>query len=395
VAWSILTLTRLLRFSIRLCQQRELGVHCMTTPASGTPRNYRVVVIKGDGIGEELVESSLTVLRAVESRLEDFHLDIEFREGGAGLYEREGTNIAPETVQAALDADVTMKGPAGLPWVRNKRDGTEAGSVAGTLRPALDTYANTRPIRLLPNVPAPLSLKPGDVDYLVVRENTEGLYASRGRSVGNDWAVTDTMLMTRVGVERVVRYAFEQSRKRGSGAPDDGVKRVTCVDKANVLGTFAFFRRIFDEVGETYPDIQRSYLYADAAAQALVMRPQQFDVLVMENLLGDILSDLGGGTVGGIGLCPSGNIGDNHAFFEPIHGSAPDIAGKDLANPISQVLTLSMMLDYLGEHDAAEVASKSVWAVLESGELRIGTNGQPEGGTKAAANAIAEAARTV
>ncbi|MDA1216343.1 MAG: isocitrate/isopropylmalate family dehydrogenase [Chloroflexi bacterium] len=367
----------------------------MTSSSSDKPRNYRVVVIKGDGIGEELVESSLTVLRAVESRLEDFHLDIEFHEGGAGLYEREGTNIAPETVQAALDADVTMKGPAGLPWVRNKRDGTEAGSVAGTLRPALDTYANTRPIRLLPNVPAPLSLKPGDVDYLVVRENTEGLYASRGRSVGNDWAVTDTMLMTRVGVERVVRYAFEQSRKRGTGAPDDGVKRVTCVDKANVLGTFAFFRRIFDEVGEAYPDIQRSYLYADAAAQALVMRPQQFDVLVMENLLGDILSDLGGGTIGGIGLCPSGNVGDHHAFFEPIHGSAPDIAGKDLANPISQVLTLSMLLDYLGEHEASEVISKSVWAVLESGELRIGTNGQPEGGTKAAANVIAEAARTV
>ena len=366
----------------------------MSSPASGKPRNYRVVVIKGDGIGEELVESALTVLETVESRLEDFHLGIEFREGGAGLYEREGTNIAPETVQAALEADATMKGPAGLPWVRNKRDGTEAGSVAGTLRPALDTYANTRPIRLLPNIPAPLGLKPGDVDYLVVRENTEGLYASRGRSVGNDWAVTDTMLMTRPGVERVVRYAFEQSRKRG-GAPEDGVKRVTCVDKANVLGTFAFFRRIFDEVGETYPDIQRTYLYADAAAQALVMRPQQFDVLVMENLLGDILSDLGGGTIGGIGLCASGNIGDHHAFFEPIHGSAPDIAGKDLANPISQVLTLSMLLDYLGEHEASGVVSKSVWTALESGDLRVNANGQPVGGTKAAAQTLADVAREV
>jgi isocitrate/isopropylmalate dehydrogenase len=367
----------------------------MISSASDKPRKYKIVVIKGDGIGEELVESSLTVLEAVESRLEEFHLDIEFREGGAGLYEREGINIAPETVQAALDADVTMKGPAGLPWVRNKLDGTEAGSVAGTLRPALDTYANTRPIRLLPNVPAPLSLKPGEIDYLVVRENTEGIYASRGRSVGNDRAVTDTMLMTRYGVERVVRYAFEQSRKRGSGAPEDGVKRVTCVDKSNVLGTFAFFRRIFDEIGETYPDIQRSYLYADAATQAMVMRPQQFDVLVMENLLGDILSDLGGGTVGGIGLCPSGNIGDHHAFFEPIHGSAPDIAGKDLANPISQILTLSMLLDYLGEPEASAVVSGSVWAVLESGELKINTNGQPEGGTRAAAKTLAEAVRSV
>jgi 3-isopropylmalate dehydrogenase len=167
------------------------------------------------------------------------------------------------------------------------------------------------------------------------------------------------------------------------------------VDKSNVLGTFAFFRRIFDEIGETYPDIQRSYLYADAATQAMVMRPQQFDVLVMENLLGDILSDLGGGTVGGIGLCPSGNIGDHHAFFEPIHGSAPDIAGKDLANPISQILTLSMLLDYLGEPEASAVVSGSVWAVLESGELKINTNGQPEGGTRAAAKTLAEAARSV
>ena len=142
--------------------------------------------------------------------------------------------------------------------------------------------------------------------------------------------MADTLLVTRKGVERIARYAFELARRR-NGAPEDGKRRVTCVDKANVLASLAFFRRVFDEIGEAYPDVEREHLYADAAAQALVLRPQRLDVLVMENFLGDILSDLGGATVGGIGLCPSGNIGDRHAYFEPIHGSAPDLAGKDQA----------------------------------------------------------------
>ncbi|MCI0815587.1 MAG: isocitrate/isopropylmalate dehydrogenase family protein, partial [Chloroflexi bacterium] len=144
-----------------------------------------------------------------------------------------------------------------------------------------------------------------------------------------------------------------------------------------------------DEVGEGYPGIEREYLYADAAAQALVVRPQHFDVLVMENFLGDILSDLGGGTIGGIGLCPSGNIGDDHAYFEPIHGSAPDIAGQDRANPISQVLTLAMMLDHLGERAAARLVGDAVSGALESGRLVIGDGGQPVGGTRAAGETIA------
>jgi isocitrate/isopropylmalate dehydrogenase len=232
----------------------------------------------------------------------------------------------------------------------------------------------------------------GEIDYVIVRENTEGLYLSRGKGVGTSEAVSDTMMITRKGTQRVVRYAFELARRR-NGAPQDHVKRVTCVDKANVLASFAFFRQIFDEVAAGYPDVQAEHLYADAAAQALVMHPQHFDVLVMENFLGDLLSDLGGGTTGGIGLLPSGNIGDDHAYFEPIHGSAPDIAGQDRASPISQVLTAALMLDHLDEPVAAGLLDRAVCQALETKRLVIDSNGQPVGGTKAAGETIAALVR--
>ncbi|MEX2599983.1 MAG: isocitrate/isopropylmalate family dehydrogenase [Dehalococcoidia bacterium] len=352
-----------------------------------SPRVHRTIIIKGDGIGPELVDASLTVLDAVTRRCKDFRLDIEFHEGGAELYRRAGHNLSPETLEAIKQADATMKGPVGLPDVRYP-DGTEAGTLGGVLRIGLDTFANVRPVRLLPGVDAPIKAKAGEIDYTVVRENTEGMYLSRGKGIGTDDAMVDNMLITRKGTERVSRYAFELARQ-GHGAPEDGVKRVTCVDKSNVLASFAFFRKVFDEVGEQYPDIQREYLYADAAAQALVVRPQHYDVLVMENFLGDILSDLGGGTIGGIGLCPSGNIGATHAYFEPIHGSAPDIAGEDRANPISQILTTALMLDHLGEKKAGDMVRRAVETALESGALRLGQRGQPDGGTRKAGETIA------
>ena len=355
------------------------------------PRAHNVVVIEGDGIGPELVGAALDVLAAVEDALGGFRLDLDFRRGGAALYRETGANLAPESLDAIRNADATMKGPVGLPSVRLP-DGTEAGVLGGVLRIGLDTYANVRPVRLLPGVPAPLKAEPGEIDYVIVRENTEGLYLSRGKGVQTDEAAADTLLVTRKGVERVARRAFEIAARR-NGAPADGVRRVTCVDKANVLPSMAFFRRVFDEVGEEYPDIERDHLYADAAAQALVVAPQRFDVLVMENFLGDILSDLGGGSVGGIGLCPSGNIGDRHAYFEPIHGSAPDIAGQDKANPVSQTLTLAMMLDHLGEPAAADLVRRAVAESLASGRLRIGELGQPVGGTAQAGATIAAVAR--
>lgn len=354
------------------------------------PRNYRVVVIPGDGIGPELVAAALVVLAAAEEAL-GFKLEIDRREGGAGFYRKSGASLAPETFEAIRRADAAMKGPVGLPDVRLP-DGTEAGLLGGVLRIGLDAYANLRPVRLLPGVEAPLKAKAGEIDYVIVRENTEGLYLSRGKGVGTRDAMADTLLVTRKGVERIARYAFELARKR-RGAPEDGVRRVTCVDKANVLASLAFFRRVFDEVGEGYPDVAREYLYADAAAQALVLRPQRLDVLVMENFLGDILSDLGGATVGGIGLCPSGNIGERHAYFEPIHGSAPDLAGQDKANPISQVLSAALLLEHLGERDAAGLIRRAVDAALAQGKLVLGRFGQPEGGTRRAADTLAAMVR--
>ena len=358
---------------------------------SAGARTHKVIVIEGDGIGPELVGAALTALDAVEQTLGMFRLDVEFHRGGAALYQETGVNLSQESFEAIKAADATMKGPVGLPSVRLP-DGTEAGVLGGVLRIGLDTYANVRPIRLLPGVPAPLKAEPGEIDYVIVRENTEGLYLSRGKGVQTDTAAADTLLVTRKGVVRAARRAFEIAARR-NGAPADGVRRVTCVDKANVLPSMAFFRRVFDEVGEEYPHVEKEHLYADAAAQALVAGPQHFDVLVMENFLGDILSDLGGGTVGGIGFCPSGNIGDEHAYFEPIHGSAPDIAGQDRANPVSQMLTAAMMLDYLGEAEGAELLRKAVSESLATGRLRIGERGQPVGGAAKAGETIAAMAK--
>ena len=361
----------------------------MTAPAA--KRVHNVVVIKGDGIGPELTAAAMTVLEAVEQADGGFHLNLDFRRGGAALHQETGENLSADSFAAIKAADAAMKGPVGLPEARLP-DGTEAGVLGGVLRSGLDAYANVRPIRLLPCVPAPIRAEPGEVDYVIIRENTEGLYLSRGKGVRTETAAADTMMITRKGTERAARRAFEAARAR-NGAPADGVRRVTCVDKANVLPSLAFFRRVFDEVAEEYPDVRAEHLYADAAAQALVARPQQFDVLVMENFIGDVLSDLGGGTVGGVGFCPSGNIGDAHAYFEPIHGSAPDIAGQDKANPISQILTLAMMLDHLGERAAAERTRRAVEEALLSGALIIGERGQPAGGTRAAGEAVAQAAR--
>lgn len=239
-------------------------------------------------------------------------------------------------------------------------DGTEAGVLGGILRTGLDAYANVRPVASTPGIAGALSGGP-IIDYVIVRENTEGLYASRGRGVGNDQAHVDQLLVTRLGTERIVRRAFMVAASR-HGAPADGQRRVTCVDKANVLPSLAFFRRIFDEVAEefrmSHPEIVAEHRYVDACAAELVTNPGRFDVLVTENLLGDILSDLGAATVGGLGTCASGNLGDGAAYFEPVHGSAPDLAaspaGPDAANPIAQIRSGAMLLDHLGEHEIAE-----------------------------------------
>jgi isocitrate/isopropylmalate dehydrogenase len=348
-------------------------------------QRHEIAVIRGDGIGPELVTAALSVLREVVRRAGIEFAIIEV-DAGADTYRRTGVACAPADLDLMRTrVAATLKGPVGLPGVRLP-DGTEAGLFGGILRTGLDTYANVRPVLALPGV-APVLARAGHVDYVLVRENTEGLYASRGKGVGNRWAVSDALMTTREGTLRVCRRAFEIARSR-FGAPADGVSRVTCVDKSNVLRSHALFREVFTEVAQSYPDIATEYLYADAAAQALVLRPGEFDVLVMENFLGDVLSDLGGATIGGISLCPSGNVGDGAAYFEPIHGSAPSIAGRGLANPVGQILAAAMMLDHLGHPGPAADVRRAVTAALASGAAVIEPDGSARGGATAVAEAV-------
>jgi 3-isopropylmalate dehydrogenase len=206
------------------------------------------------------------------------------------------------------------------------------------------------------------------IDYMIMRENTEGLYASRGAGVKvGEHVAVDNMVITRPGTERIVRYAFRIAQKR-QGAPADKVRRVTCVDKANVLKSMAFFRQIFDEVAREFPGIETDHAYVDAMTLYMLRRPLSFDVVVAENMFGDIISDLAAGTIGGMGLAPSADVGDSHGVFQASHGTAPDIAGQGIANPIAQILSVGMMLTWLGErkHDPdAAAAARAIQAAVE------------------------------
>ncbi len=335
---------------------------------------YRVAVIAGDGIGPEVVAEALKVLRAVAGAGLD--LAVEECEAGAGCYRRTGEELPRETLEACEAADAILFGAAGLPSVRFP-DGTEIAPQLA-LRVRLELYAGLRPIRLYPGVTSPLrrGAAPG-IDYVILRENTEGLYASRGAGVrvGRHTA-TDTLVVTRPGTARICRQAFELARRR-AGAPADGRRRVTCVDKANVLRSYAFFREVFDEVAADYPEVEADHVYVDAMTAYCVQAPARFDVVVAENMFGDILSDLGAATVGGLGLAPSGDVGDHAGLFQPSHGTAPDIAGTGIANPLAAILSAGLLLDWLGRrHDdpaAADAAARlegAVAAVLAAGRVR-------------------------
>ena len=355
--------------------------------AAGTAgRSYPVAVIPGDGTGPELVAAALAVLAAAGAEF-GFALDITEVSAGAGAYQRDGTAMTAAALEVVAQARATLKGPVGLPEVR-RPDGTEAGVLGGVLRGGLDLYASVRPVQLLPGVPSRLRAEPGSIDYVIVRENTEGLYLSRGKATGNRHAMSDTLLVTRAGCERISRFAFALARQRG-GAPADGTRRVTLADKANVLGSMYFFRQVFTEVAAEFPDVTAECLYIDAVAQDLVMRPEHFDVIVTENMFGDILSDLGGGTVGGVAMCPCGNFGDTAAYFEPIHGSAPSLAGQGTANPLGQILAAAMLLDYVGEPAAAGRIRACVRAGLAAGAIVIRPDGTADGGPAAVAAVIA------
>jgi len=321
---------------------------------------YQIAVLPGDGVGPEVMREALKVLKAVEMAFPNLRFNFKEYPTGARYYQQTGSDLPQETFEACKQSDAILFGSAGLPDIRYP-DGTEVAPQL-TLRFALDLYAGVRPIKRYAGVPAVLAENP-PIDYVILRENTEGLYASRGGGVriGKE-LVIDNMVITRKGTERIVRYAFRLAQKR-NGAPADRKKRVTCVDKANVLRSMAFFRETFDEVASEFKDIIADHVYVDAMALYMVQQPQRFDVVVMENMFGDILSDLAAATVGGMGLAPSADVGENYGLFQPSHGSAPDIAGKGIANPAAQILSVAMMLDWLGDRRSDPDAKKGAKAI--------------------------------
>jgi 3-isopropylmalate dehydrogenase len=321
---------------------------------------YDVALLPGDGIGPEVVREAVKALECVES-ISGGEVGFRFAEfdAGAGRWFRTGSAIDDETYARCAKADAILLGAMGLPEARHP-DGREAGSdVVFRLRFGLDLYAGIRPVRLYPGVPTPLREGDTGIDYVLVRENTEGLYASRaGGSRVEGQVATDTSIITRSGTHRIAEHAFELARRR-RGRPLDGRQLVTSVDKANVLSSYAFFRAIVEEVAEGYEDVALESVYVDAMALYLVRQPAAYDVIVAENMFGDILSDLGAATVGGLGLAPSADLGDAHGLFQPAHGSAPDIAGTGTANPAAAILSAAMMLDWLGRRSGDEAAIRA------------------------------------
>ena len=331
----------------------------------------RVAVIAGDGIGPEVVGEALKVLAAVESK---FHpgVTVEPLPFGADHFLKTGITIpAAEMQRLGRDFDAIFVGALGDPRVPGNE---HARDILLGMRFQLDLYVNERPARLFHERLTPLKGKtPKDIDLVIFRENTEGLYVSVGgifKQGTPDEITIAEELNTRKGVERIIRHAFAWAKEHGKS-------RVTMADKANAIAAHSLWRRVFEEVGAEYKDIKRDVRYVDAMAMDLIRTPEQFQVIVTGNLFGDILSDLASMLAGGLGIAPSANRHPGRvAMFEPVHGSAPPLAGKDLANPMAAVLTLGMMLETLGAGDAAAAVQSAVVHAIATG---IGT--EDVGGT--------------
>ena len=290
-------------------------------------KEYKISLVKGDGIGPELTEATLAVLESAQEKF-GLKLDIIEAEAGDTVFAKRGVALPEDTVEKIKASHACLKGPVG----------ETAADVIVKLRLMFDLYANLRPIKSYPNSGA---VRP-DIDMFFVRENTEDLYKGLEFSLGD--TTIALRVITRKNTERIAKKGFEIARLRNNK------KKVTAIHKANVMRvTDGLFASVCREVSKQYPDIMFNELYVDAASMRLIKEPQDFDVLVTPNLFGDILSDEAAQLIGGLGMAPGANIGDNFALFEPIHGSAPNRAGKQTANPISMILAAKMMLDWLGE----------------------------------------------
>ena len=329
----------------------------------------KITVIRGDGIGPEIMDATLYVLDRLGAGLE-----YEYAEAGLAAMEQYGELLPQATLDSIARNKVALKSPLTTPV------GGGFSSINVALRRHFDLYANVRPAHSFPNTK---SRYPSGVDLITVRENTEGAYIGEGQTLSEDGETAMLMQkITRKGSERIVHYAFELARCTGR-------KKVTVVHKANILKTTSgLFLNVAREVAAQYPDIECNEMIVDNTCMQLVMRPEQFDIIVTTNLFGDIISDLCAGLVGGLGLAPGANIGEHAAIFEAVHGTAPDIAGKGIANPCALLLGAAQMLDHLGQPDNATRLRKAIVATLEAKDSLTGDLGG-SGTTMSFAQAIA------
>jgi tartrate dehydrogenase/decarboxylase/D-malate dehydrogenase len=323
--------------------------------------HYRIAVVPGDGIGKETMPEGLKVLRAVASA-ERLEMEFQLFPWGAEYYLETGEFMPADGMSRLQQCDAIYFGAVGHPQVDDSLPGR---NFTFRIRKAFSQYANLRPVRLLPGVRGPLRDKgPDDIDLAIVRENTEGEFADAGGVVHADLPeglAVQVGVFTRTGVARVAHYAFQLARTRRG--------KLTNVTKSNALThSLVFWDQVIEEVAGSYPDVSYDKLYVDAAAMSLVLRPERFDVIVTTNMFGDILSDLGGALMGSLGLGPSGNINPERQFpsmFEPIHGSAPDIAGRGIANPLGTIWSGALMLEHLGETAAGRRIVAGIAALLQ------------------------------
>ncbi|HAU4928988.1 isocitrate dehydrogenase [Aeromonas hydrophila] len=308
----------------------------------------KITVIPGDGIGPSIIESAIQILTHAGC---DF--EYEYADAGLVALEKHGELLPQATLDLIEKNKVSLKGPLTTPV------GGGFTSINVSLRKKFNLYANVRPVLSFKGTRS----RYDNIDIITVRENTEGMYSGAGQKRSDDNKSAEAMsIITREGAERIVKFAFELARQEGR-------KKVTIIHKANILkSTSGLFLEVAREVASCYPDIQSEEMIVDAACMNLVMYPERFDVMVTTNLFGDILSDLCAGLVGGLGMAPGANIGDGAAIFEAVHGSAPDIAGKNIANPTSVILASIQMLEYLGMQDKAERIREAVRATIESGD---------------------------
>jgi isocitrate dehydrogenase (NAD+) len=331
-----------------------------------------IAVMRGDGIGPEIMDASLGVLDAMK-----LGLQYEFVEAGLSALEKTGELLPAATLESIAKHKIALKSPLTTPV------GEGFSSINVSLRKQFDLYANVRPATSFPGTKSRFE----NIDIITVRENTEGAYIGEGQSVSPDGETALlTQKVTRKGSERIVRYAFDLARSLGR-------KKITVVHKANILkSTSGLFLKTAREVAQKYPDIQCNEMIVDNTCMQLVMRPEQFDIIVTTNLFGDIVSDLCAGLVGGLGLAPGANIGEHAAIFEAVHGSAPDIAGKNIANPCALLLAVGQMLDHMGHVDHANRLRQAIRDTLTARDGTtpdVGGTGTTQSFAKAVASRVA------